>query len=182
MKVHHTGHHQAYTDNLNKALVSLKEADPALAALPLAELLKALPRAPEKLRGALRNSGGGYVNHALFFCQWMAPPGAPGVGPTPPAGALADALAASFGSVDKFKEDFSAAAATVFGSGWAWLIVDTTGGAPALKVVATANQDTPAMEAGKVPILGLDVWEHAYYLQYKNKRAAYIAAFWNVVK
>ena len=181
MKVHHTGHHQAYTDNLNKALVALKAEAPELAALPLAELLQRLPEAPEKLRGALRNSGGGYVNHAAFFVQWMAPPGAPGVGPAPPAGPLADAIAASFGSLDKFKEDFSAAAATVFGSGWAWLVVDKTGGAPALKVVATPNQDTPAMEAGKVPILGLDVWEHAYYLTYQNKRAAYIAAFWQVL-
>jgi Fe-Mn family superoxide dismutase len=178
MKVHHTGHHQAYTDNLNKALAALATEAPALAALPLAELLQRLPEAPEKLRGALRNSGGGYVNHAAFFVQWMAPAGA-GVGGAPPAGALADAIVASFGSVDKFKEDFSAAAATVFGSGWAWLVYDKAAGA--LKVAATSNQDTPAMVAGTVPILGLDVWEHAYYLKYQNKRAAYISAWWNVV-
>ena len=183
MKVHHTGHHQAYTDNLNKALVTLKEISPELAAKPLAALLQDLPSIPEKVRGALRNSGGGYVNHALFFCTWMGPPGSPGVGPAPPAGPLADAIAASFGSLEKFKEDFSTAAATVFGSGWAWLVVDKTSGTPTLKVAASPNQDTPAMEAAsvKTPILGLDVWEHAYYLKYQNKRAAYIAAFWNVV-
>ena len=162
MKVHHTGHHQAYTDNLNKALVALKDLAPELAAKPLGELLQALPACPEKVRGALRNAGGGYVNHLQFFTLWMAPPGLPGVGPAPPAGALADAIGATFGSLDKFKEDFSAAAAAVFGSGWAWLIVDKTGGAPVLRVVPTINQETPAMEAGKVPILGLDVWEHAY--------------------
>ena len=179
MKVHHTGHHQAYTDNLNKALATLKTLSPELAAKPLAALLQDLPSVPDAVRGALRNSGGGYVNHLWFFTLWMAPPGQEGVGPVPPSGPLADAIVAQFGSVDKFKEDFSAAAATVFGSGWAWLIVDKTGPTPVLKVMSSPNQDSPAMEAGnvKVPILGLDVWEHAYYLKYMNKRAAYIAAF-----
>ena len=180
MKVHHTGHHQAYTDNLNKALVSLKAEAPALAALPLSALLQRIPEAPEKLRGPLRNSGGGFVNHAAFFTQWMAPPGGAGVGPAPPPGPLADAITSTFGSLDKFKEDFSAAAATVFGSGWAWLIVDKTAGG-ALRVVSTPNQDTPAMEAGKFPILGLDVWEHAYYLKHQNRRAEYIESWWKVV-
>ena len=187
MKVHHTGHHQAYVNGLNGALATLKEASPELAALPLDALLKRISevcgarlgacacalathahacppplQAPEKLRGPLRNHGGGFVNHKQFFTLWMAPPGGAGVGPAPPAGPLADALASTFGTLDKFKEDFSAAATTVFGSGWAWLIVDKTSGAPVLRVVATPNQDTPAMEAGKHPILGLDVWEHAY--------------------
>ena len=182
VKVHHTGHHQTYTTNLNLALEKLKAAAPELAALPLAALLQRLVEVPAALKGPLRNSGGGCVNHDLFFTQWMAPPGAPGVGPSPPEGsALAAAIASSFGSVDKLKEDFSAAAATVFGSGWAWLVVDRTGAAPVLKVAATPNQDTPAMTPGTVPILGLDVWEHAYYLKYQNKRAAYISAWWNVV-
>jgi Fe-Mn family superoxide dismutase len=125
----------------------------------------------------LKNHGGGFVNHKHFFCAWMAPPVA---GAAPPA-ELAAAIDQAFGSLDKFKEDFSAAAAKVFGSGWAWLVVDRTGAAPALKVMATSNQDTPAMTAGLVPILGLDVWEHAYYLKYQNKRAAYISAWWHVV-
>ena len=162
MKVHHTGHHQTYTTNLNAALEKLKAADPALAALPLATLLQRLDSAPEALRGPLRNSGGGFVNHLWFFTEWMAPPGAPGVGPEPAPGALLDAILAKWGSVAAFKEDFSNAAATVFGSGWAWLVVDKTGGAPVLKVAATANQVNPNMEAGKVAVLGLDVWEHAY--------------------
>ena len=182
MKIHHTGHHQTYTTNLNAALEKLKVEAPALAALPLAELLRSLDSMPPALKGPLRNSGGGYVNHALFFCQWMAPPGAPGVGPNPPADSpLTAAITSTFESVDKMKEAFSNAAATVFGSGWAWLVVDKTSGTPVLKVVATPNQDTPEMEAGKTVILGLDVWEHAYYLKFQNKRAAYISAWWNVV-
>ena len=178
MKVHHTGHHQAYTDNLNKGIEALKAAAPALAALPLDALLQRLAEVPEAVRPVLKNHGGGFVNHRLFFCSWMAPPVA---GAAPPA-ELAAAIDAAFGSLDKFKEDFSAAAAKVFGSGWAWLVVDRSGGgAPALKVMATSNQDTPAMTPGVTPILGLDVWEHAYYLKYQNKRAAYISAWWHVV-
>ena len=165
----------------NKALVKLNGSNPELATLPLEQLLQRLPEVPADVRTALRNAGGGYVNHAWFFTQWMAPPGA-GVGPAPQEGsALAAAIVASFGSLDKFKEDFSAAAAAVFGSGWAWLLVDKTGAAPVLRVASSPNQDNPAMEAGKVPILGLDVWEHAYYLKFQNKRAAYISAWWNVV-
>ena len=177
MRVHHTGHHQTYTTNLNAALDKLKAAAPEQAALPLATLLQRLDAVPAALKGPLRNSGGGFVNHALFFTQWMAPPGAAGVGAAPPAdAAVTAAIVATFGSVEKMKEDFSAAATTVFGSGWAWLVVDRTSGAPVLKVAATPNQDTPAMTEGCTPILGLDVWEHAYYLKYQNKRAAYIAA------
>ncbi len=135
-----------------------------------------LLQVPEKVRGVIRNSGGGYVNHNYFVTAWMAP-NAGGA----PTGAVAEAITNTFGSVEKMKEDFSNAAATVFGSGWAWLVVDKTSGTPVLKVAATPNQDTPAMEHGKFPILGLDVWEHAYYLKYQNKRVAYINAWWNVV-
>jgi Fe-Mn family superoxide dismutase len=160
MKVHHTGHHQTYTTNLNAALEKLKAAAPELAALPLAALLQRIDDAPEALRGPLRNSGGGFVNHLWFFTAWMAPPGA-GVGPDPPAGALLEAIVGTWGSVAAFKEAFSNAAATVFGSGWAWLVVDRTGGAPVLRVEATPNQVCPNMTPGKTAILGLDVWEHA---------------------
>ena len=169
-------------DNLNKGIDALKatgEAGQALAALPLDALLQRLADVPESVRPVLKNHGGGFVNHRLFFCAWMAPPAAGGGG-APPA-ELAAAIDQAFGSLDKFKEDFGAAAAKVFGSGWAWLVVDRTGGAaPTLKVMATSNQDTPAMTPGLTPILGLDVWEHAYYLKYQNKRAAYISAWWNV--
>jgi Fe-Mn family superoxide dismutase len=164
MKVHHTGHHQAYTDKLNAGYEALAKEAPALAALPVDELLTRLAEVPEKIRPVIRNHGGGYVNHKLFFVDFMAPPPA---GDNKPTGAVAAAIDASFGSFDKMKEDFSAAAATVFGSGWAWLVVEPATGA--LKVAATPNQDTPAME-GKAVILGLDVWEHAYYLKYQSKR------------
>jgi superoxide dismutase len=148
--VHHQGHHQGYTDKLNQGIDALKGLAPELAALPLDELLTALDKVPEKVRGTIRNSGGGYVNHADFW-YWMAP-NAGG----PAGGEVGAAIDRTFGSFDRFKEDFSAAAATVFGSGWAWLIVDYTGGrGPELRVVPTSNQDTPAMEAGKYPILGL---------------------------
>jgi Fe-Mn family superoxide dismutase len=180
MKVHHTGHHQVYTDKLNGGIEALRKegaAGAALAALPLDELLQRLAEIPEKIRPVIRNHGGGYVNHKLFFCDFMAPPGQ---GDNKPTGSLAAAIDASFGSFDKMKEDFSNSAATVFGSGWAWLVVDTAAG-NALKVAATSNQDTPAMQAATVPILGLDVWEHAYYLKYQNKRVAYINAWWSVV-
>lgn len=174
---------QGYTDKLNQGIEQLKALNPELAALPLDKLLQRLPEVPDKVRGTIRNSGGGYVNHKWFW-SWMAPAaasGGAGAGGAVPTGELAAAIDAQFGSFAKFQEEFSAAAATVFGSGWAWLVVDKTSGTPVLKVAATANQDSPAMEAGKFPVLGLDVWEHAYYLKYQNKRAAYISAWWNVV-
>lgn len=130
----------------------------------------------EKLRKLLRNNGGGFLNHAHFW-KWMAPAGAGGGGA--PTGSLLDAIVASFGSVEKFKEEFGGAAGLVFGSGWAWLVLDVASGK--LEVAATPNQDNPAFAPGKVLLLGLDVWEHAYYLRYQNKRLAYIAAWWNVV-
>ena len=177
MKVHHGGHHQAYTDKLNGALATLASAQPALAALPLEVLLQRLEEVTDVgTRKALRNNAGGYVNHAHFW-KWMAPAGA-GVGGAP-TGALGEAIVKDFGSVEAFKEAFSNAAATVFGSGWAWLVLDAASGK--LEVAATPNQDNPAFAAGKHILLGLDVWEHAYYLRYQNKRLAYIGAWWHVV-
>ena len=166
----------AYTDKLNAALSTLAGTQPALAALPLDALLQRLEEVSDAgVRKALRNNAGGYVNHAHFW-KWMAPAGAGGGGA--PTGALAEAIARDFGSLDKFKEDFSNAAATVFGSGWAWLVLDAASGK--LEVAATPNQDNPAFAPGKHLLLGLDVWEHAYYLKYQNKRVAYIAAWWQV--
>ena len=176
MKVHHTGHHQAYTDKLNAAWETLKTVDPTTAALPLAEVLQKLPTLPSNLQGPIRNNGGGFVNHKNFFVDWMAP-NAGGA----PTGDLATAINTTFGSFDGFKQQFSDAAALVFCSGWAWLVVDKTGASPILRVAATPNQDTPASTPKVYPILGLDVWEHAYYLKYQNKRLAYINAWWNVV-
>lgn len=176
MRLHHTAHHQGYTDRTNFGYASLAAAQPELAALPIDALLTKLADVADvKTRTVLRNAGGGYVNHALFW-KWMAP-GAGG----PATGEVAAAIDRDFGSFDKLKEEFSAAATTVFGSGWAWLVLDTTGATPKLRVVATSNQDNPAFEAGQHLILGLDVWEHAYYKLYGPKRAAYIAAWWNVV-
>ncbi len=166
MEIHHTKHHQAYITNVNKAL----EGHADLAAKPIDELMKGLSSVPEAIRTAVRNNGGGHSNHTLFWTV-IGPNG--GGNPT---GELAAAIDSTFGSFDAFKEKFNAAAATRFGSGWAWLSVD--GGK--LVVESTANQDTPFSE-GRTPILGLDVWEHAYYLHYQNKRPDYIAAFWNVV-
>jgi len=177
MKVHHGGHHQAYTDKLNGGIDTLKGSQPDLAALPIDRLLQSLDAiADPKLRGLIRNHGGGFLNHAHFW-KWMAPAGAGGGGA--PTGEVASAIEGAFGSLDKFKEEFSNAAATVFGSGWAWLIFNSATGK--VEVAATSNQDSPAMTPGKHLLLGLDVWEHAYYLKYQNKRAAYIAAWWNVV-
>lgn len=167
MEIHHGKHHQTYVTNLNKAL----EATPELAAKKVEELLaNNLAAVPENIRTAVRNNGGGHVNHT-FFWGLMGPK--KGGNPT---GKLATAITSTFGSVDSFKEKFQAAALGRFGSGWAWLLA--TGGK--LEITSTANQDSPLME-GKTPILGLDVWEHAYYLKYQNRRADYVNAWWNVV-
>ena len=165
-KCHHGKHHQAYVNKLNDALAKHVE----LQAKSLEELLRGIDSVPEDVRGAVRNNGGGHANHTLFW-QVMSPDGG-GV----PAGKLADAINAAFGGFDQFKEQFAAAAATRFGSGWAWLVVSRG----KLAIESTANQDSPFME-GKTPILGLDVWEHAYYLKYQNRRPDYVAAWWNVV-
>jgi Fe-Mn family superoxide dismutase len=166
MEIHHGKHHNAYVTNLNKALATHDE----LQAQSLQAVLKNLNIVPEDIRTAVRNNGGGHWNHTLFW-EVMSP-GAGGE----PTGALADAIASSFGDFGSFKDKFSKAAATRFGSGWAWLVAE--GGS--LEVYSTPNQDNPVME-GKTPILGLDVWEHAYYLNYQNRRPDYIAAWWNVV-
>jgi Fe-Mn family superoxide dismutase len=166
MTIHHTKHHQGYVNNLNAAL----DKHPELHQKSLEELLRGIDQVPEDIRTAVRNNGGGHHNHSLFW-QIMAP-NAGGE----PEGKLAEAIKQTFGDFAKFKETFSNAAATRFGSGWAWLVI--SGGK--LEVYSTPNQDSPLME-GKIPILGLDVWEHAYYLKYQNRRPEYIAAWWNVV-
>ena len=168
MKVHHGGHHQAYVNNLNKAL----ESAPDLANKSVEELLaNNLSAVPENIRTAVRNNGGGHVNHSMFWV--IMGPNAGGA----PTGDIATQLNNAFGSFDSFKEKFTAAATTRFGSGWAWLIRGADGG---LQVTSTANQDSPLME-GNFPILGLDVWEHAYYLKYQNRRPEYINAWYNVI-
>ncbi|HET9027291.1 MAG TPA: superoxide dismutase [Trueperaceae bacterium] len=167
MEIHHDKHHAAYTNNLNAAI----DKHPELAGKSAEELVQNVPGLPEDIRTAVQNNGGGYLNHNLFW-EVMSPKGG-GV----PSGALAAAIDEAFGSFAAFQEKFAAAAATRFGSGWAWLVV-TNGGA--LKVYSTANQDSPLMQ-GDTPILGLDVWEHAYYLHYQNRRPDYAKAFWNVV-
>lgn len=167
MSIHHDKHHAGYTNNLNAAL----EGQAALANKSIEEILGNLASVPESIRTAVRNNGGGYANHSLFW-KIMGPAGG-GL----PSGDLAGAIDSAFGSFDAFKESFSKAALTRFGSGWAWLYVD---GAGNLAVTSTPNQDTPLMDGYK-PILGLDVWEHAYYLHYQNRRGDYIAAWWNVV-
>ncbi len=167
MEIHHDKHHAAYTNNLNAAI----DKHPELAGKSAEELVRNVPGLPEDIRTAVQNNGGGYLNHNLFW-EVMSPKGG-GV----PSGALAAAIDEAFGSFAAFQEKFAAAAATRFGSGWAWLVV-TNGGA--LKVYSTANQDSPLMQ-GDTPILGLDVWEHAYYLHYQNRRPDYAKAFWNVV-
>jgi Fe-Mn family superoxide dismutase len=166
MQIHHGKHHQAYVTNLNKAL----ESAPEWADKPLAEILAKLEKLPESIRTAVRNNGGGHDNHSLFWTSM-----GPGKGGAP-TGALADAINAAFGSFDGFKEKFAAAGTSRFGSGWAWLVQDGN----KLEVYSTANQDSPIMD-GKNPLLGCDVWEHAYYLKYQNRRPDYMAAFWNVV-
>ena len=165
MEIHHTKHHQAYITKVNAAIEGTD-----LEGKSIEDLVTGINSVPENIRGAVRNNGGGHANHSLFWTVMK-----PGGGGTP-SGELASAIDAELGGFDKFKEDFSNAAATRFGSGWAWLSV--SGGK--LEVHSTPNQDSPLME-GKTPILGLDVWEHAYYLNYQNKRPDYIAAFFNVI-
>ncbi len=173
MEIHHDKHHAGYVANLNKAL----ESAPELGSKSVEDLIADLASVPEAIRGAVRNNGGGHANHS-FFWKILAP-SAGGA----PEGALADAIKAAFGSFEDFKAKFEAAGLSRFGSGWAWLIVNSEG---KLEVVSTANQDSPLMGkavagvAGK-PVIGVDVWEHAYYLHYQNRRADYLKAFWNVV-
>lgn len=166
MRIHHDKHHAGYVNNLNAAL-----ADHAgLAEKSVEELIADLTSVPESIRGAVRNNGGGHANHTLFW-EVMAPGGA-----SAPEGALAAAINTAFGSLDAFKDAFTKAGMTRFGSGWAWLVRTDSG----VAVQSTPNQDSPLME-GHLPILGCDVWEHAYYLKYQNRRADYLAAFWNLV-
>ncbi|MFL2100710.1 superoxide dismutase [Desemzia sp. FAM 23991] len=166
MKLHHDKHHATYVEKTNGAL----EKHPELADKTIEELVADLQSVPEDIRTVVRNNGGGHANHS-FFWEILSPNGG-----GEPTGALKDAIEATFGSFDKFKEEFAAASAGQFGSGWGWLVVNNG----KLEVVSTPNQDSPLTE-GKTPIIGLDVWEHAYYLNYQNKRPAYIEAFWNVV-
>lgn len=168
MEIHYSKHHATYIANLNKAL----ESASALQAKSIDELLASLDTVPESIRTAVRNNGGGHANHTLFW-QLMAP----NAGETKPSSDLAAAIDKSLGGLAKLKEQFAQAGMTRFGSGWAWLIAAKDG---SLSVSSTPNQDTPIMD-GKRPILGLDVWEHAYYLLYQNRRADYINAWWNVV-
>jgi superoxide dismutase, Fe-Mn family len=166
MEIHHTKHHQAYITNVNKAL----EGHDQLASKSVEDLVSDLNAVPESIRTVVRNNGGGHANHSLF---WKV------IGPNQggaPKGSLADAISSSLGGFEKFKEEFAKAATTRFGSGWAWLSVKDG----KLVVHSTANQDSPLMEGAK-PVLGLDVWEHSYYLKYQNRRPDYIAAFWSVV-
>lgn len=167
MEIHHGKHHQGYTNKLNAAL----EGHADLAGKSIEDLLRNMNDIPEAIRGAVQNNGGGFANHSLFWSV-MSPNGGGA-----PAGDLGAAIDSTFGSFDAFKEKFSAAAGTRFGSGWAWLVVTAAGN---LEVYSTANQDSPFMK-GDTPILGLDVWEHAYYLNYQNRRPDYVSAFWNVV-
>jgi superoxide dismutase, Fe-Mn family len=167
MEIHHSKHHQAYVTNANAALAKL----PELARLKAEEIVRSLDRAPEASRAALRNNVGGHLNHALFW-ETVGPKG--GGAPT---GELAAAITAAFGSLDAFKSQFGDAAMKTFGSGWAWLVLREG----KLAVKSLPNQDSPLMEGAR-PVLGLDVWEHAYYLKYQNRRADYVTAFWSVVR
>ncbi len=164
MEIHHTKHHQTYVDKLNEALSKA----PELATKKVEELLKDIKSVPDHIQTAVRNHGGGHVNHSLFWELLKKN--------VTFEGKVASAIIDEFGSFDKFKEQFVAAATGRFGSGWAWLVLNKK----KLEIISTANQDSPIME-GKTPLLGLDVWEHAYYLKYQSKRADYAAAFWNVV-
>ena len=167
MEIHHGKHHNAYVTNLNKAL----ESAPELASKSIEELLVInCALVPESIRTAVRNNGGGHINHSMFWK--IMGPGAVGA----PVGNVAQAITAKFGGFDAFKEKFNQAGATRFGSGWAWLVKSAGG----VDVISTANQDSPIME-GKFPVMGCDVWEHAYYLKYQNRRPDYMAAWWNVV-
>jgi Fe-Mn family superoxide dismutase len=165
MEIHHDKHHAGYTNNLNTAIQGT-----SLESKSIEEILGSLDAVPEDKRTAVRNNGGGFANHSLFWQILSAQS-------SQPSAELKSAIDSAFGSMDAFKEAFGKAASTRFGSGWAWLVVENDG---SLSVTSTPNQDTPLME-GKTPILGLDVWEHAYYLNYQNRRPDYIAAFWNIV-
>ncbi len=165
MRVHHDKHHQAYVDKVNAALEGTEWEDK-----PILEVVKDLSSIPEDKRGAVRNNGGGHLNHSLFW-EWMSPDGG-----GEPDGALREAIDSAFGSLDDFKTKLKEAGVNRFGSGWAWLVHDGSG----LAVVSTANQDSPATD-GQTPLLGVDVWEHSYYLKYQNRRPDYIDAWWNVV-
>nr|WP_263313163.1 superoxide dismutase [Mammaliicoccus sp. Marseille-Q6498] len=164
MEIHHTKHHNTYVTKLNDAV---KGTD--LESKSIEDIIKNLNSVPDNIRTAVQNNGGGHYNHSLFW-ELLTP------NASEPSGDVVDEISSTFGSLDKFKEEFAAAAAGRFGSGWAWLVVDNG----ELAIVSTPNQDNPISE-GKTPILGLDVWEHAYYLKYQNKRPDYINAFWNVV-
>ncbi|GIN73579.1 superoxide dismutase [Mn] [Bacillus sp. J14TS2] len=166
MNIHHTKHHNTYVTKLNDAL----EGHEDLASKSVEDLISDLDSVPESIRTAVRNNGGGHANHSLFWTL-LSPDGG-----GEPTGSLAEAITSKFGSFDQFKEDFQAAGAARFGSGWAWLVVNNGG----LEITSTPNQDSPLME-GQKPLLGLDVWEHAYYLKYQNRRPEYMSAFWNVV-
>ncbi|AXN37534.1 superoxide dismutase SodA [Peribacillus sp. NPDC060186] len=166
MNIHHTKHHNTYVTNLNNAL----EGNQELLSKSVEEIVANLDAVPEAVRTAVRNNGGGHANHSLFW-EILSPNGG-----GQPTGELADAITSKFGSFDSFKEEFAKAATTRFGSGWAWLAVNNG----ELEVTSTPNQDNPLSE-GKTPLLGLDVWEHAYYLNYQNRRPEYINSFWNVV-
>ena len=172
MEIHHGKHHNTYVTKLNGAVENHSE----LASKPVDELIKRIKDLPADIQTPVRNNGGGHANHTMFW-QMMSPNGG-----GEPSGELADAIKSAFGSVDAFKEEFGNAAVGRFGSGWAWLVLDKSG---KLRVTATPNQDSPLMEdiadVPGTPLLGLDVWEHAYYLNYQNRRPDYIAAFWNVV-
>jgi Fe-Mn family superoxide dismutase len=165
MRIHHDKHHQAYVDKANAALEGTEYADASVD-----DVLKSLSDLPADKQGPVRNNAGGHANHTLFW-ESMGPDGG-----GEPGGALGEAISAAFGSFDAFKEQFEAAGVGRFGSGWAWLVLD--GGE--LKITSTPNQDSPVLE-GQVPLLGNDVWEHAYYLKYQNKRPDYLKAWWNVV-
>jgi Fe-Mn family superoxide dismutase len=164
MQLHHDKHHQAYVDKLNAAI----DAAPALRERPLESMLADLSSLPESVQVAVRNHGGGHYNHSLFW-QWMSPDGG-----GEPTGELAQKIIDRYGSFQGFVDEFTAKSLGVFGSGWAWL-------QPDFEIITTANQDTPIMQGLDAPLLGLDVWEHAYYLDYKNKRDDYVKAWWNVV-
>ncbi len=168
MEIHHGKHHAAYVTNVNKAIAG----HTALEAKSVEALITDLNGVPDTIRTAVRNNGGGHYNHSLFW-KWMAPKSGGA-----PAGALAEAITGAFGGFDTFKDRFEAAGLTRFGSGWAWLIINKAG---KLEIVSTPNQDNPIMDGSGKPVLGCDVWEHAYYLKYQNRRADYLKAWWNVV-